>query len=249
VCPRVTSDGAAHTHPPDQRTAGGGARCPGSRAMGASEATTNPPAADRCPAKRSGHAVSRGHDGRGERPATGHRAAPTHVWGRASRRRRTLDADPQHRAPGHTKRTSGDRARAAMTNAGGHASRRRRTLDADPQHRAPGRPRRTSGDGARATPTHVWGRAHGLPGGARPRRLVSGCTARRTASSRRYRSGSSAANPSVTSRPTAPSMLTSTDALRSVCVSVMPLMREITQKPPSFIHIPIFDPQPIATAT
>jgi hypothetical protein len=155
-------------------------------------------------------------------------------------------SEPRPRRP---RRTSGDRARAAMTNAGGHASRRRRTLDADPQHRAPGRPRRTSGDGARATPTHVWGRAHGLPGGARPRRLVSGCTARRTASSRRYRSGSSAANPSVTSRPTAPSMLTSTDALRSVCVSVMPLMREITQKPPSFIHIPIFDPQPIATAT
>jgi hypothetical protein len=41
------------------------------RAMEASEATTNPPAADRCPAKRSGHAVSRGHDGRGERPTRG----------------------------------------------------------------------------------------------------------------------------------------------------------------------------------
>jgi len=41
------------------------------RAMGASAATTNPPAADRCPAKRSGHAVSRGLGGRDERPARG----------------------------------------------------------------------------------------------------------------------------------------------------------------------------------
>ena len=44
---------------------------PSSGAMGASAATTNPHAADRCPAKRSGHAESRGLEGRRERPATG----------------------------------------------------------------------------------------------------------------------------------------------------------------------------------
>ena len=36
---------------------------PGSRRCWSSEATTNPPAADRCPAKREQHRVSRGHDG------------------------------------------------------------------------------------------------------------------------------------------------------------------------------------------
>ena len=45
---------------------------PQSRAMGASAATTNPPAAHRCPAKRSGHAMSGCHDGIRECPATGH---------------------------------------------------------------------------------------------------------------------------------------------------------------------------------
>jgi hypothetical protein len=40
-----------------------GCTCPESRAMGASAARM---------VKRSGHAVSRGQDGRGERPATGH---------------------------------------------------------------------------------------------------------------------------------------------------------------------------------
>jgi hypothetical protein len=40
-------------------------------AMGASAATTNPPTADRCPAKRSGHAVSRGREGRDECPTRG----------------------------------------------------------------------------------------------------------------------------------------------------------------------------------
>jgi hypothetical protein len=42
---------------------GRGCQCPGSRAMGASAARM---------AKRSGHAESRGLEGRGERPATGH---------------------------------------------------------------------------------------------------------------------------------------------------------------------------------
>jgi hypothetical protein len=49
-----------------------GCPCPESRAMGASAGTTNPPLADRCPPKRSGHAESGCHEGIRERPATGH---------------------------------------------------------------------------------------------------------------------------------------------------------------------------------
>jgi len=42
------------------------------QALLTSAATTNPPAADRCPAKRSQHRASAGQDARSERPATGH---------------------------------------------------------------------------------------------------------------------------------------------------------------------------------
>ncbi len=64
-----------------------------------------------------------------------------------------------------------------------------------------------------------------------------------------HTSGQTRARPSVTSRPTVPSTVSITDTLRRVWPSLMPLIRERTQKPLSFIHIPGFEPQPIATAT
>ncbi len=57
------------------------AACAREPALSTSGATTNPPAADRCPAERSRHRASEAQDGRSERPATGHgqpRAADHH---------------------------------------------------------------------------------------------------------------------------------------------------------------------------